>query len=62
MTRVEIIFPDVQKARMFLTWLCECGEQYYFQDMEDIDPEHSVSSFNYHWNHLVAITERNTEQ
>lgn len=55
MTTVEIIFDNINKARLFMAWLSECGEQYYFDDVVD-DACNSVSSFDYQWDHLRIIT------
>ena len=45
---VKIEFDDDKKAKEFLTWLCEQGEQDYWYWMNEGDQEHQVT-FDY-WN------------
>lgn len=58
MTAVTIVFPNIQFARMFMTWLCECGEQHYFEETE----EYAVHHFDYNFDHLRVLGKERAEQ
>mgnify|MGYP006921293864 CR=1 FL=1 len=44
---VKIHFEDEQQAKNFVSWLCESGEQMYFQHLED-SGDNGVEQFHYH--------------
>lgn len=46
---VKIEFDDDKKAKEFLTWLCEQGEQDYWYWMDAGDDQKDTVTFDY-WN------------
>lgn len=55
MTQVSIIFPNELKARAFMLWLEDQGEQDYFGWILIVSRDHAVSAFEYDHNHKVII-------
>lgn len=52
---------EEEAATHFLTWLCEQGEQDYWQwmEMQDVEPDgpHVIVRFNYDWKKLESKCE-----
>lgn len=60
--KITIEFSNKEAAKEFATWLCEAGEQAYWNWMEEREiesdnPELTAKIFNYH-----GVKEGNTKQ
>lgn len=58
MQTVTIIFLNKAKAEAFMTWLSECGEQHYFEEVE----ENAVEHFAYNFDHKLIHATDNVEE
>lgn len=52
MRKVEIEFSSDEKAEAFLKWMCNSGEQDYWQALEDAD-QPMEDGFDYDFNNLT---------
>jgi len=52
MRKVEIEFSSDEKAEAFFKWMCNSGEQYYWQELEDAD-QPMEDCFDYDFNNLT---------
>ena len=48
MSIVKIHFKDEKRAKEFVSWMCEAGEQWWWQHCEDAGIEGSNDRFEYH--------------
>ena len=56
MTQVSIIFDSPDKARAFMLWLEEVGEQDYYGWIRIVAPQDEVETFEYDHNHRIIKT------
>lgn len=61
MTKVTIEFDNPKAAEHFQTWLCEAGEQDYWEwmdcrEQEEEDDNITAVSLHYNWQDLIVTT------
>ncbi len=56
MTQLSIIFDDPAKARAFMLWLQDQGEQDYYGWVRIVSPKQEVETFDYDQDNLQIIT------
>jgi hypothetical protein len=58
---VTIEFPDGRYAEHFMVWLCEIGEQSYFDEIDYGEERKPCGRFNYDFKSRVIIAEEREE-
>jgi hypothetical protein len=53
---LQINFQDEQQAKDFAVWMCEAGEQYYWQHAEGAELENPIQHFDYDYDNLIIDT------
>ncbi len=60
MKNLTIKFKTQEKLEIFIKWLCDCGEQEYWNYADNFDEELVVQSFDYDFENDI-INESNTK-
>lgn len=56
MPTLQINFETKQQAEDFAVWMCEAGEQHYWQHADDAELENPIQHFDYDYDNLIIDT------